>query len=134
METDAISWVERFDPESLEVIERSPDLPGGPTWPGGVAVHANGSLYVAFGNHLHRLAPDTTLTASRTLPRVRPYNSFVVLPDGHLVTKDFGGTLPGGTEPSPEPTELLVLEPEELEIVDRLRPPGALDRAPLGHR
>jgi sugar lactone lactonase YvrE len=116
---DAISWVERIDPESLEPVERSPDLPGGPTWPGGVAVHANGSLYVAFGNHAHRLAPDTSLLASRTLPRVRPYNSFVVLPDGHLVTKDFGGVLPGGTDPAPEPTELLVLEPEALEIVAR---------------
>ena len=55
---DAISFVERFHPHTLEVIERSTDLPGGPTWPGGMAVHANGSLYVAFGRHLHRLASD----------------------------------------------------------------------------
>jgi hypothetical protein len=116
---DAISWIERIDPETLEPIERSPDLPGGPTWPGGAAAHANGSLYVVFGNHAHRLAPDTSVLASRTLPRVRPYNSFVVLPDGHLVTKDFGGVLPGGTDPAPEPTELLVLEPDRLEIVAR---------------
>ena len=39
---DAISWVERIDPTTLEVLERSPDLPGGKTWPGGVAAHANG--------------------------------------------------------------------------------------------
>jgi hypothetical protein len=117
--TDAISWVERIDPETLEPIERSPDLPGGPTWPGGLAAHANGSLYVAFGNHAHRLAADTSLVASRALPRVRPYNSFVVLPDGHLVTKDFGGVLPGGTDLASEPTELLVLEPDGLEIVAR---------------
>ncbi len=120
---DAISWVEQFDPGSLEVVGRSPDLPGGPTWPGGLAVHENGSLYVAFGNHAHRLTPDLTPIASRTLPRVRPYNSFLVLPDGHLVTKDFGGTLPGGRGPSPEPAELLVLEPERLEIVARLALP-----------
>ena len=37
---DAISWVEQIDPESLEVVDRSPDLAGGPTWPGGMAVHA----------------------------------------------------------------------------------------------
>lgn len=117
---DAISWVERFDPESLEPIERSPDLPGGPTWPGGVAVHANGALYVVFGRHAHRLAPDTTVEVTRELPRARPYNSFLILPDGHLVTKDFGGRLPGGAAPSPEPTELLVLEPERLEVVARL--------------
>jgi hypothetical protein len=120
---DAISWIERFDPESLEPIERSPDLPGGPAWPGGVAVHANGSLYVVFGRHAHRLGPDTVPIAARRLPRDRPYNSFVVLPDGCLVTKDFGGALPGGAPPPSEPTELLVLEPEALEVVARLMLP-----------
>ncbi len=65
---DAISWVERFDPETLEVIERSPDLPGGPTWPGGMATHANGSLYVVFGKHVHRLAADCSVMVSRELP------------------------------------------------------------------
>jgi hypothetical protein len=119
----AISWVERIDPDSLEPLERSPDLAGGPTWPGGMAAHANGSLYVAFGRHVHRLGADATLIASHELPRDRPYNSFVILPDGHLVTKDFGGTLPGGSAPSPEPAELLVLEPERLEIVSRLALP-----------
>ena len=53
---DAISWVERIDADTLEPIARSDDLPGGPTWPGGIAAHANGSLYVVFGNHAHRLA------------------------------------------------------------------------------
>src|SRR5262245_27349962 len=51
---DAISWVEQVDPVSLKVLARSDDLPGGPTWPGGMAAHADGSLYVAFGNHAHR--------------------------------------------------------------------------------
>ena len=54
---DAISWVEQIDAETLEPIARSQDLPGGPTWPGGLAAHANGSLYVVFGNHAHRLGP-----------------------------------------------------------------------------
>ncbi len=120
---DAISWVEQIHPESLEVLGRSPDLAGGPTWPGGLAAHANGSLYVAFGRHVHRLGPDAVPILSRKLPRDRPYNSFVVLPDGHLATKDFGGTLPGGSSPSPEPTELLILEPDRLEIVARLTLP-----------
>ncbi len=120
---DAISWVEQIDPESLEPVRRSPDLPGGPTWPGGLAAHANGSLYVAFGCHAHRLGPDTVPIATRRLPRRRPYNSFVILPDGHLATKDFGGTLPDGTPPPPEPAELLVLEPDGLQIVARLSLP-----------
>ena len=83
--------------------------------------HANGSLYVAFGRHVHRLAPDCSLVASRQLPRDRPYNSFVILPDGHLVTKDFAGSRPGGQPwgPDAQPSELLVLSPD-LEIVARL--------------
>ncbi|MCU1353249.1 MAG: hypothetical protein JWM05_2458 [Acidimicrobiales bacterium] len=118
---DAVSWVERIDPVTLEALARSDDLPGGPTWPGGLAAHANGSLHVVFGNHAHRLGPDLTVLASRELPRPLPYNSFVVLPDGHLVTKDFGGVLPGQDPAAhaPEPAELLVLDPESLEIVAR---------------
>jgi hypothetical protein len=118
---DANSWVERIDPHTLEAIARSDSLPGGPTWPGGIAAHANGSLYVAFGSHAHRLDADLRVLASRTLPRRLPYNSFVVLPDGHLVTKDFGGLLPG-QDPAghaPQPCELLVLDPDTLEIVAR---------------
>ena len=110
---DATCWVERIDGDSLEEVERSPDLGGGPWWPGGVAVHANGDLYVVFDHHAHRLAPDCSVVASRRLPRDRPYNSFVVLDDGTIVTKDFG-------KDTDEPAELLALEPEGLEIVDRL--------------
>ncbi len=68
---DAISWVERIEPTTLEVIARSPDLPGGKTWPGGVAAHANGALYVAFGRHVHRLTADLELVVTRELPRDR---------------------------------------------------------------
>lgn len=115
---DAVSWVERIDPITLETLERSVDLPGGRTWPGGLAVHANGDLYVAFGRHLHRLTPGLELVASRLMPRDRPYNSFVVLPDGHLVTKDFSGVtpMPPAVDPS-TPSQLVVLEPVRLEIV-----------------
>ena len=66
-------------------------------------------------------SPPTSRAAVRELPRRLPYNSFVVTPDGHLVTKDFGGVLPG-QDPAlhtPQPAELLVLEPDALEIVAR---------------
>jgi hypothetical protein len=118
---DAISWVERVDAVTLDATARSADLAGGPTWPGGMAAHADGSLHVVFGNHAHRLAPDLDVLASRELPRRLPYNSFVVVPDGHLVTKDFGGVLPGHdpSAHSPQPAELLVLDPGTLEIVSR---------------
>ena len=123
--SDAISWVERIDPVTLEPVTRSRDLPGGPTWPGGIAAHANGSLYVVFGNHAHRLGSDLQVIAVCELPRRVPYNSFVVLPDGHLVTKDFGGVLPGGdsAQHDPPPCELVVLEPETLAVVARCELP-----------
>lgn len=118
---DASVRVEQIDPVSLETLARSPDLAGGPTWPGGLAAHANGSLYVVFGAHAHRLDADLSVVATRRLPRRKPYNSFVLFGDGCLVTKDFGGRLPGqeAGATSGEPAELLVLEPERLEIVGR---------------
>ena len=116
---DAVSWVERIHPETLDVLDRSPDLPGGPTWPGGLACHTDGSLHVVFGRHAHRLGTDLAVQATRQLPRNRPYNSFVTLPDGHLVTKDFGGPLPPAVSRADPAAaaELVVLEPEGLEVV-----------------
>ena len=123
---DAVSWVERVDPETLETLATSEQLAGGPAWPGGIAVHPNGDVYVVFGNHAHRLNRSLQVVASRELPRVRPYNSFVVLPDGHLVTKDFGGSRPGNEMAEPfAPTQLVVLEPTGLNIVATLDLPEA---------
>ncbi|MEN9506049.1 MAG: hypothetical protein RI958_1975 [Actinomycetota bacterium] len=115
---DAISWVEQIDPVTLEPVRRSADLPGGPTWPGGIAAHANGSLYVVFGRYAHRLSPSLEVLASVRLPRERPYNSFVVLPDGSLATKDFAGARPGHPEAatSGPPSHLVVLDPDTLEV------------------
>lgn len=115
---DAVSWVEQIDQDTLETVRRSPDLSGGPTWPGGLACHANGSLYVVFGRHAHRLSADLEVLASARLPRLRPYNSFLILPDGHLVTKDFGGLRAGQLEPDGlGSSELLVLHPDSLAVV-----------------
>ncbi len=123
MGPDTVSWVERVDPESLETLERSPDLDAGPFWPGGLACHANGSLYVTYGTWCHRLDPDLTVTASRRLPRDRPYNSLVILPDGSLVMKDF-------VSDSTAASTLSVLDPETLE--DRsapvVMPEGSISR------
>ena len=41
---DAPCHVEQIDPLTLETLARSADLPGGPIWPGGLAIHANGDL------------------------------------------------------------------------------------------
>lgn len=117
---EATSWVEQIDPVSLRTIRRSPSMEGGPTWPGGIACHDNGSIYVVFGQFAHRLSPELDVLATVRLPRRRPYNSFVILPDGCLAAKDFGGLRPGQDEQDDyEGTEVVVLEPEWLEIVAR---------------
>lgn len=111
------AWVERLDPETLATVARTPDLPGGPYWPGGMAAHANGSLHAVFGSWAHRLTPGLDVICSRELPVPRPHNSFVVLDGGELVMKDCDA--PAGRVPS----TVSVLEPEGLEP---LTPPLAL--------
>jgi hypothetical protein len=118
VDDSSTAWVERIDPITLECLARIDDLPGGARWPGGIGVLADGSLLVVFGNHAHRLSPELEVLAAVTLPRHRPYNSFVTLPSGHVVTKDFGGTLPGAErDPDMPGTQLLVLDPISLDIV-----------------
>lgn len=102
-------WVERIDPESLRPLQRSPDLAAGPFWPGGLAAHANGSLYTVFGRWCHRLAPDCSVIARRELPQPRPYNSFVILADGTIATKDFD------RKGDSRRARLSLLEPERLQ-------------------
>ncbi len=119
---DAPATVERIDPVTLEPLATSGELPGGPMWPGSLAAHGDGGLHVVFGNHAHRLGADLTLEASVVLPRHRPYNGFVVLPDGTLVTKDFAGSrvLAPVAPDEREPCELVALDPADLTVLDRL--------------
>jgi hypothetical protein len=114
--------VERIDPKSLEPLATSPELAAGPVWPGGLGATDDGGAVVVFGDHAHRLDADLQPVASQRLPRPRPYNSFVVLADGHLATKDFAGSTPARAVPESErePSELVVLDPTTLAIVDRL--------------
>ncbi len=65
-------WVERLDPETLEVVATTPRLPGGRYWPGGLAAHANGDLHMIFGRWAHRLSPGLDVLASHRLPVARP--------------------------------------------------------------
>ena len=106
------SWVERIDPLTLEPLDSSPRLPAGPFWPGGLAAHANGSLYVTAGRWCHRLSSDLRVLRSSKLPRPRPYNSLVVLASGALVMKDLDRS-------AERPTTLTVLDPETLEQLAR---------------
>jgi hypothetical protein len=123
----AVGVVESIDAQSLDVVASSPELPGGPVWPGGIGIHPSGSIHVVFGNHAHRLGPDLRVVVSRRLPRDRPYNSFVTVSDGTLVTKDFGGSLPNAPVPPEEreACELAALHPESLDVLSRLVLPEA---------
>ncbi|HET6830367.1 MAG TPA: hypothetical protein VFH44_03355 [Solirubrobacterales bacterium] len=106
--TPVEAWVERLDPERLEVTASTPRLPGGFFWPGGIAAHANGDIHMVFGHWVHRLSPDLEVLASHRLPGERPYNSYVVLDGGELVMKDCDA--PAGRQPS----TVSVLDPETL--------------------
>ena len=100
--------VERIDPETLAPIARSPRLAGGPMWPGGMAIHANGDLYVVYGRYAHRLDRQCRLKASLRLPINLPHNSFVILDNGMIVTKNLSDSLPA---------RLLVIDPDSLSII-----------------
>ena len=80
--------VSRIDPITLAPTAMSPRLPGGPMWPGGMAVHANGDLYVVYGRWAHRLDRNCGVKDALKLPVDLPYNSFVVLDNGLIVTKN----------------------------------------------
>lgn len=111
--SEAVSWVEELDPLTLEERRRSADLPLGPFWPGGLAVLDDGSVLVVQGRWAHRLSSDLVVLASRSLPVDAPHNSFVLLADGTVATKDI--QRPGGP-----PSTLSLLDPESLE--DRAAP------------
>lgn len=100
--------VERIDPITLRTLEKSPPLPGGPMWPGGMAVHANGSLITVYGRWAHRLDRHCQVLARTELPVNLPYNSFVVLDNGLIVTKNLSDTVNA---------RLTVLEPDALQRV-----------------
>ncbi len=97
--------VERIDPASLETVARSPRLAGGPMWPGGMAVHRNGSLYAVYGRNAHKLDRSCRLLGSFKLPIRAPYNSFVILDNGFIVAKNLSDS---------QPARLTALDPETL--------------------
>lgn len=99
---------ERIDPLTLEPLHRSPPLAGGPMWPGGMAVHRNGDLYVVYGRWAHRLSRTCEPKASLRLPLDQPYNSFVILDNGLIVTKNLSDHTP---------VRLTVIDPETMQRV-----------------
>jgi hypothetical protein len=108
---DCEGWVEKLDPVTLQPLTVTPRFPAGRYWPGGIAAHANGDIYMVFGRWARRFGKDLELKAERKLPVDRPYNSFVILDTGELVTKDCDA--PRGEASS----TFSVLDPETLESI-----------------
>lgn len=77
-------------------------------WPGGMAIHRNGDIYVVYGRHAHRLNRACEPLAMQQLPVDLPYNSFVILDNGLLVTKNLSDSVNA---------RLSVLDPETLKPV-----------------
>jgi len=77
-------------------------------WPGGMALHRNGDLYVVYGRFALRLDRHCALKQSRKLPVDQPYNSFVILDNGLIVTKNLSDK---------QAAHLTVLQPEGLQSV-----------------
>jgi hypothetical protein len=98
--------VERIDPLTLRPLARSTRLDGGPIWPGGMAVHRNGDLYIVYGRYIHRLGrADLAVRAAARLPVDQPYNSFVILDSGLIVTKNLSVR---------STAQLCVIDPDDL--------------------
>ncbi len=118
-------WVERMDPESLEPLASSPELPCGEhVWCGAILAHANGSIMSVNGSYLHRLDPDDlTVLAERVLPVDRSHNGLLALGDGTLITKDLRLEDQGGTT-------ITRLDPDTLELVGEplVLPEGSMGR------
>ncbi|MEM7095989.1 MAG: hypothetical protein AAF567_23495 [Actinomycetota bacterium] len=123
-------WVSRFDPDTLDPIATSPDLPCGEhVWCGAILAHANGSIHSVNGSYLHRLDPhDLSIIVERALPADRAHNGLLSLSDGTLITKDLRLEGQGGTT-------LSRLDPDTLELVGEplVLPEGSMGRIAADH-
>ncbi len=117
-------WVDRLDPETLQPLARSADLPcGDHVWCGAILAHANGSIMSVNGSFLHRLDPDDlSVLVERELPTDCSHNGLLSLSDGSLITKDLRLEGRGGTT-------ITRIDPDSLEILETfVLPEGSMGR------
>ena len=105
-------WVQRLDPDTLEPLASSPQLPcGDHVWCGAILAHANGSIISVNGSYVHRLEADgLAVLAERRLPADRSHNGLLALSDGTLITKDLRLEGQGGTT-------ITRLDPDTLDLI-----------------
>ena len=82
-------WVQKINPDTLEVLNESPQLPcGDHVWCGAIAAHKNGSIIKVNGSFMHVLSPDCEVILEKELPINQAHNGLLILSDGTIVTKD----------------------------------------------
>ncbi len=116
-------WLQRLDPETLEVHAQSPELPcGDHVWCGAIAAHESGDIIKVNGSYMHRLSADCEVVVERKLPVDQAHNGLLILSDGTIVTKDLRLAGQG-------PSTITRLSPDSLEIVGQ---PLALPEGSMG--
>ena len=82
-------WLQKINPDTLEVLNESPQLPcGGHVWCGAIAAHENGSIIKVNGSFMHVLTPECEVMLEKELPINQAHNGLLILSDGTIVTKD----------------------------------------------
>ena len=82
-------WVQKINPDTLEVLNESPQLScGDHVWCGAIAAHKNGSVIKVNGSFMHVLSPDCEVILEKELPINQAHNGLLILSDGTIVTKD----------------------------------------------
>jgi hypothetical protein len=82
-------WLQKINPETLEVLYESPKLPcGDHVWCGAIAAHENGSIIKVNGSYMHALSPECEVILEKELPINQAHNGLLILSDGTIVTKD----------------------------------------------
>ena len=117
-------WLQKLDPESLDVICESRELPCGEhVWCGAIAAHINGNIMMVNGNYLHSLSPDCEVVKEAKLPVDQAHNGLIVLSDGTIVTKDLRLENQGQSTISR-------LDPDTLELLHKplILPEGSMGR------
>ena len=82
-------WVQKINPDTLEVLNESPKLTcGDHVWCGAIAAHENGSIIKVNGSFMHVLSPECEVILEKELPINQAHNGLLILSDGTIVTKD----------------------------------------------
>ena len=82
-------WLQKINPETLEILYESPKLPcGDHVWCGAIAAHENGSIIKVNGSYMHALSPECEVIIEKELPINQAHNGLLILSDGTIVTKD----------------------------------------------